>query len=275
VQREEEEAGDDQYVEVAEDLQPDERDTSEQDLPAEYVQDEGEGGAPAAPGFIDAGRVGTARYGDPIDGAVEALPRAFTDGGQTGSVKWAGGNGAGAHGNQPPGSIQKQVPPVFFQMSSKADAWVKEGTGLVDVTRSWLGVNAGDQDTGHFLTAAAAARINQHETLHVANSRGHYVAIIEPLLTRVSANTMDRAVAAAVRNPATPRSVAALRAIIDWSNSIKAFTTVDKSDNRAGGSVDVADKASGTYVVDPGPGTVSGKAFQHRVRIPTEANPPP
>jgi len=185
VQREGEDAGDDQYVEVEEDLQPDERDTSEQDLPAQYVPDEGNSGSPAAPGFVDAGRVGTARYGDPADEAAEALPRAFKDGGQTGTVKWAGGAGAGAHGNQPPGSIQRQVPPVFFQVSPKADAWVKEGTGLIDVTRSWTGVNPGDQGNGQFLTAAAAARINQHETLHVANSSGHYAAIIDPLLTRV------------------------------------------------------------------------------------------
>lgn len=259
-------AGEDQYVEVEEPLVPDMRDSSEQDLPAQYVGDE----SPAAPGFLDAGRVGTARYGDPI---AQGLPRAFTDGGQTGTVAWAGGGGAGAHGNQPPGSIQTQVSPVYFQVSPRHDAYVKEGTGLVDVTRSWTGVNGGDQGNGQFLTAAAAARINVHETLHVANSKGHYTGVIDPLLKRIFDNTLDRAVAQALKPPAAPRSVGALSALIRWADSIRSFTTADDADNKAGGTVDTNDLASGTYPVDAGPGTVGGKAFQHRVRTPSEPNP--
>jgi hypothetical protein len=136
-------------------------------------------------------------------------------------------------------------------------------------------VNGGNQGNGFFLTAPAAARINQHELQHVANSRGHYDADISPLLNRVLSFTMDLVTARALLRPASPRSIPALKAIIQWPASITRFQTGDKADNKPGGTVDTADLASGTYPVDAGPGTVAGTAFTHRIRTPTEANPAP
>jgi hypothetical protein len=273
----------DGYTEEAEDLVDSDAGGPDIDLPAQNVGDStaaanvepgGTLTAPA-PGFLDRGRVGTARYGDPTKPHNYLMPQAFTDGGQTATVAWAGGAGAGARGNQNAGSLQTNIVPIFYQTSPKADAFIREGTGKIDVTRSWTGVNSGDQGNGFFLTAAAAARINLHETLHVANSQGHYNADIDPLLTRVSNFTMDVDVAKALLPPASPRSIPALKATIKWPASVTHFQTTDTADNKAGGTVDTADLASGTYPVDAGPGTVNSKAFNHRIRTPGEANPPP
>ena len=59
------------------------------------------------------GRVGTVRVGDAPQPGEEGCPTAFVAGGRTGSVRWAGGGGAGPHGNQRVGSMQKHVSPVY------------------------------------------------------------------------------------------------------------------------------------------------------------------
>jgi hypothetical protein len=270
--------------ELIEDFVPEEGDETDQDLIAllvpDLTPDPGSGppdqvAAPPVVRFIDGGREGTARYGDLPGTEGGIFPHAFTDGGQTATTKWAGGGGAGAHGNQNVGSVQRHVPPVFFQVSKKADAFVKENTGQLDVRRSWTGVNSGDQGNGHFVTAAAAARINQHETQHVANTSTHYSTDIDPLLQRVANRTLDVVIAKALLPSPTQRTLAALKTEINWGPSVKRFQDGDKADNKPMGPVDVADLASGTYPIDVGPGTVAGKAFQHRVRVPTEANPAP
>jgi len=66
-----------------------------------------------------------------------------------------------------------------------------------------------------------------------------------------------------------------LKAAIKWPESLKAFQDADRADNTPMGTVDTADKNSGSYPVDAGPGTVAGKAYQHRVRTPAEPNPAP
>lgn len=278
------ENGADGYVEEAEEFTADDGGEPDVDLPARYVGDSTGQDASVQPNtmaaapalnFLDLGRVGTARYGDPRNPGHHLIPHAFTDGGRTASVVWAGGGGAGAHGNQNAGSLQTNIAPTFFQTSPTADAWIREGTGRIDVIRSWTGVNAGDQGNGFFLTAAAAARINSHETLHVANSQGHYNADIDPLLDRVFGKTMDVVLANSLLPSAAPRSIPALKAIIQWPASVTRFQNGDMADNNAMGTVDTADLATGTYPIDAGPGTVAGKAFNHRVRTPGEANPAP
>jgi hypothetical protein len=229
----------------------------------------------AAPsvGFIDGGRIGTARYGDSLPEGDNCFPQAFADGGQTGTVVWAGGGGAGAHGNEAAGSVQTHIPPTFSAQTlspTDADAWVKIGTARLDVTRSWVGINSGNQGNGHFVTSKAAARINQHETLHVANTRSNYKAHIEPLLNRVGEFY------AGVKTQHAPTQAAAITALqnyIRWAGSVTAFQNADRAANQPGGTVDSADLKSGTYPVDAGPGKVGGVNFQHRVRLPSEPNP--
>ena len=240
----------------------------------EVDQNESNSNLVASPGigFVNKGRTATARYGDKSS-PLNIFPHAFADGGQTGTVIWGGGGGAGSRGNQPAGSIQSQTPPVFKGRTiSKVDAeaWIKIGTGLLQVTRSWLGINSGDQGNGHFVTAGAATRINNHETLHVANSLANYNAHLDPMLTRIGQffagiNTQHGVTKAA--------AIVTLKAFVKWAASITAFQNADKTANQPGGTVDTADKASGTYPVDAGPGNVGGKAFQHRVRLPGEPNP--
>jgi hypothetical protein len=226
----------------------------------------------ASVGFTDGGQTGTAAHGDEDGHDHSAQPHAFTDGGQTGTVIWGGGGGAGARGNEGAGSIQAQVAPEYQGKanpdSKDADAWVKPGTGTVGVTRSWVGIASGDQGNGWFVTPAAATRINAHELLHVASSKGHYNANLKPLEDRVADKTLGMGVAA------TPElAIAHLKNVIKWPESLAAFQTNDKADNKPMGPVDTNDLASGTYPVDSGPGTVGGTNFQHRARTPSEPDP--
>lgn len=231
---------------------------------------------PEQMGFVDLGRQGTALYGDASSSSNAARPRAFVNGGRTGTVVWAGGGGAGAHGNEAAGSIQAQVAPVFDSSpptaaGNDAKAWVRAGTGTISVTRSWVGINSGNQGNGHFVTAGAAARINSHETQHVANSQANYTAALAPLEARVAA----RRAATPLLGASAAAAIAALQANINWAATVTSFQTADSAANAPGGSVDTADLGSGTYPVDAGPGTVAGVAFQHRVRLPAEADPAP
>jgi hypothetical protein len=56
---------------------------------------------------------------------------------------------------------------------------------------------------------------------------------------------------------------------------VSAFQSADTAENAPMATTDNNDPASGTYPVDAGPGTVGGTAFQHRMRMPAEANPAP
>ena len=227
-------------------------------------------------GFVDAGRTGTRRYGDPDDGPRLA-PRAFTNGGQTGTVVWAGGGGAGAHGNEGAGSIQTQVAPIYDAAANatppKFDGWVRAATGTIAVTRSWVGINSGDQGNGHYVTPAAAARINLHETLHAASTSVLYAAYLAPLEARIVAYRQGGSGVNIGTDAADAQ--ARVQTAVSWAASLTAFQTADLASNRPGGPVDTTDVASGTYPVDIGPGTVGGVAFQHRVRTPSEPNPAP
>jgi hypothetical protein len=223
-------------------------------------------------GFTDGGQTGTVPHGGDDGHDHSAQPQAFTDGGNTGTVIWAGGGGAGAHGNEAVGSVQSQVAPEYQGKANPdtkdADAWVKPGTGKVSVTRSWVGIGSGDQGNGWFVTPAGATRINAHELLHVASTKGHYNTHLKPLEERVADKTLGMGVAA------TPElAIAHLKTVIKWPESITAFQNADKADNKPMGPVDTNDLASGTYPVDSGPGTVGGKNYQHRLRTPSEPDP--
>jgi hypothetical protein len=223
--------------------------------------------------FVDGGRVGTAQVGDHGVSNEDDRPRAFTASGRTGTVVWAGGGGAGPHGNEAAGSIQTEVAPDYQSRSNgmrvNSDAWVRAGTGSVDVVRSFVGANAGDQGNGWYLTTGAANRFDQHEQLHVASSQGHYNTNVVPLLARVANSAVTGKAIAFTRLGA----ISDLKAQIKWADSLKAFQRADRADNKPMGSVDTNDLASGTYPIDAGPGTVGGKAYQHRARLASEPNP--
>jgi hypothetical protein len=207
--------------------------------------------------------------------ASDRRPHAFTNGGQTGTIAWAGGGGAGPHGNESTGSVQAQNAPDYQSKSngvfSDSEAWIKAGTGTsVDVTRSYLGANAGDQGNGHFVTAGAAGRFNSHEVLHVNSTQGIYTTNIPPLITR-AADYLGGA--KTVHAKTQLGAISDLKGIVKWKDTLDAFASQDTAQNKPMGPTDTNDLATGTYPVDSGPGNVGGKAFQHRVRLPSEADP--
>jgi len=259
---------------VAEEFQPEPgHGMTEDGLGVQQVRDEEPvpaGPAAAAPGagFVDLGRRGTRavgsghRHGD--------VPQAFIPTGRTGSVAWAGGGGAGPHGNEAVGSIQLSIPPVYQSQSnglfSDSEAWVMPGTGLLMAWRSFVGSSSGDQGNGWWVTPAAVTKLDQHEQLHVTMTQNAYNAYLAP----VEAKMTDRRTAYSQSG-----AIDALKAHIGWQEAITNFQTWDDLYNFPMKAVDTVDLASGTYVVDSGPGTVAGTAFAHRLRIPSEGNPAP
>ena len=278
---------------VQEEFVPEEGEVhTDEDLPVLYVGPDGneqqqqpgeqEGGeeqqqVAAAPAvrFVDLGRVGTVPVGDYAVPSDDHRAHAFTNGGRTGNVVWAGGGGAGPHTNQPNGSLQAQVAPAYQAHSkgappAKSDAWVQAGTGTLSVTRSFVGSNAGDQGNGWWVTAGAAGRLDQHEQQHLTSAQGLYNAHLQPLEVRITNSaTLGKDLAVSEAD-----AITALRAIIRWPESIAAFAAADQAANNPMLTVDTADLASGTYPVNAGAGTVGGTAFTNRLRLPGEPNPP-
>jgi hypothetical protein len=214
-------------------------------------------------GFVDAGMVGVVPFGDAVDPALLNCPHAFVDGGMTGTVAWSGGGGAGAHGNEGAGTLQTQTPPTYTASAGPAagkfSSTITAGTGVLTVRRSWVGAFAGNQGNGWFLTAASVATVNAHETHHVASSRALYATHLAPLEARVANAALGQNAGAAAAS-----AIAAHRTAVNWAPSITAFQTADSAANAPGGTVDSADVAAG-WIVDIGPGTVAGTAFNHRV----------
>jgi hypothetical protein len=201
---------------------------------------------------------------------------AFTAGGRAGTVAWGP---AGAKGNQNTGSIQSEVAAAFQGAGAAppnpAQAWVQNGTGTMQVTRSYTGVNSGNQGNGYYVTVAGAARINQHEVGHVNSSKGFHDGDLKPLLDRILSYTQAQAGRGTGADQAA--ATAALKTTLNlpaaWTTAKTNFSTHDTAANRPGGTFDTADVASGTYVTDIGAGNVGGTAFAHRIKTPAEAAP--
>jgi hypothetical protein len=230
-------------------------------------------GGGTAGGFHDLGMVGTRAFGEAEEARYARHPHAFTDGGRTGTVPWAGGGGAGARGNEPAGSIQVQVPPTYTATAGPGPGMfssaITAGTGRLGVTRSWLGVVSGAQGNGRWVSVAAAALINTHETHHVASTRALYTTHLTPIETRVANAALGQNAGGT-----GPAAIAAHQAAIAWQPGITAFQSADTAANAPGGTVDAADIAAG-WVVNIGAGTVNGTNYTHRTCTTTEPAPPP
>jgi len=248
------------------------------------VEEQANANAPATsstlPGFSfqNAGMTGYAPIEITSRTPVDDLPHAFVDGGQTGTVVWAGGGGAGPRGNQGVGTIQTENQPTYVSQSngvlSDSSAWVQAGTGDLTVTRSWLGAKAGDQGNGHYVTASAATRFNSHEILHVNSTSSIYNSTLKPMLDRVTPyRAKPDGSQSKVNAFFQSGAIAALRSAIDWGTAVSNFQTQDTAANAPMNTVDNNDLKSGTYPVDRGPGKIGGVDFQHRVTLPSEAAP--
>ena len=243
------------------------------------------GAAPEAGAFVDGGRSDTVRFGDAeehgldpeggdLDGGSEDLrPRVFIAGGKTGSVAWGGGAGAGPHGNQESGSAELVKPEIetsWGGVFTNADAWVKEGTGTVTVKRDYVSSSPGDQGNGWYVTDKAAAGLERHEQRHVSQSRSVYVDKIQPMLDRIlNSYTYGKG-----KVYKSVDAAALVQRYVDWASSVKGFDEDDKAWNGKGGQVDQEDQHSPSFPRQIGAGTVNGREFQNRLKMPTEDDPP-
>ncbi len=233
----------------------------------------------ASDGFEDLGRVAVVRFGDPSPiPRGDRRPRLFVDGGRTRRIPYTLAAGQGPRGNQQAGTFQSVVVPRYdsrsLGMFSNSQAWVRAGTGLLTVRRSYLGVAAGNQRNGYYVTTRAAARVDQHEQTHIRNGHRLYNTHLRPLLDRVRSYTprptgRGRVVTRYLQGSAR----SALERLIDWTSSLWRFRNADNTTNGVGGTVDRAYLASPGRIFDAGPGTVSGTSYQHRIHVGTEPEP--
>jgi len=246
----------------------------------EYVPTGG-GGFPVAGagpsslgGFSDGGRQGTVPFQPESPNANDLRPHAFINGGKSGTKAWAGGGGAGPKGNQQAGSIQNQVPPEYESEwggpLTNASAWVKEGTGVADVTRSYVTSDAGDQGNGWYVTPAAAVALEKHEQSHVQSTKDTYSSKIQPALDKV-ANSR------ALGKEVTYKSADAREYIkrqVGWTSAIKDFSDTDMSWNNPNtGQIDLNELGAPTYPHRFGPVKVGGKDYLNLLKLQNEADP--
>ena len=209
-------------------------------------------------------------YGE-IDGLVTSnvAVHLFVNRGKTGSdiVHWVGGTGG--TGN-PAGAIDL-VAPVYENENPSGGAiqgraWIRPGTGTATVRRWFIGAPAGPNGPTAYLTTRGSIRVDVHERLHIASSRGHHDTNIRPLERRV-AQHRGRA-AGLLAGTTGAEAQTALQTFVDWNTTVTNFVTADTADNTPGGAVDTADMASGTYLNDYGPRTVRGVRYAHYYDIP-------
>ena len=243
----------------------------------------GGGGFPVADAtpvgrFLDASRAGTVQFGDAADHGLDddgddGRPDAFVPGGKTGTSPWGGGGGAGPHGNQDLGSADFVVPKYessWGGVFDNADAWVKEGTGIVTVNRSYVTSSAGDQGNGWYVTDKAAAALETHEQKHVGKSRSMYADHIQPMLDRII-TAYDYGKGKVYKSS---EAVALVQRYVGWGSAIKSFDEDDKAWNGKGGAVDQEDQYSPNFPRQIGAGKVSGKDYTNRLKMPGEDAPP-
>ena len=182
----------------------------------------------------------------------------FIDKGKTGSsqIWFPPVGGSGGRGGQNTGSWQKKVDPEYESQGCKC--WVKEGTGLVTVERSYTGVEAGIQGTlttrqenrgggvivtvysmPFYFTIAAVQGVDLHEKDHIDASETIYNGTIKLAEDQVNAH----------RQP-TPyvtkdciffcgtKCINELKSLIDWDNRFQSFYTQDVAMNAPGGTLD-------------------------------------
>jgi hypothetical protein len=231
--------------------------------------------------FVDGGRQGSVPFGAAdadLDPESAHQPRAFVDLGQVGTVTWSGGgHGGGPHVNEQTGEIQEEIPPEYDTdwggPGSNASAWVAPGTGIVNVERSYMSAEPGDQGNGWWVSERAASALAAHEDQHVAASQDVYEYHIQPMLDKVEKSAKTGKEAAYFSS----RAVAILQAGIQWAKGINEFKRKDTDINEGAGTVDVHEKSfeelrrmatdeNGVRLDPPVSvfgGTVGGQRFDH------------
>jgi hypothetical protein len=207
-----------------------------------------------------------------LDGDLQSdvVPHLFVSLGKTGAaiIHWAGGGGG--RGNESTGSITVIAPQIDSAGPAAAGgsgtAWVRAGTGTATVTRSYTGALVGANGPNYYITARAATRIDAHEQAHVNSSSALHNTHITPLEVRVAARTGQPN--ALSTGTTAAQASAALQTFLNWNASILAFTNADIAANTPMGTVDMADRASPTYVREYGPRAVAGVNYLHYIDTP-------
>ena len=248
--------------------------------------DEGETGKGPVEGapVPEEGKVATLEAGETsewgeMDGELvsDTAPHVFVNGGKTGSAMDNTVGGRGGTGDQSVAAITLVAPvyegadPAAGVAGAQAEAWIRTGTGKATVTRSYKGSLTGANGPTLYMTAAAVARTDAHEVLHVNSSKSIHDAQIVPLEARVGAHTgqPNARRAGATRADA----IAALQTFINWNATISAFRTADTAANTPMGTVDTTDLASPTFIRDYGPRAVGGVNYANYFDVPPGPGP--
>jgi RHS repeat-associated protein len=209
----------------------------------------------------------TAMGNDPID-FIDPFGFEFFNVGKVGTdkVNWLPGGKGGTVvedvGLTEEGS-KMTIPDYYGDYISpcKARCWVKEGTGLITVWRSYIGVHIGWQETtftpktirpflwkvvaqyqAYYFTSSAAARVDSHEERHINKTEEIYNETI-----RKSENVINNR--RQKKNPLEVLGTVAdciliLEKEIDWNVNLTKFNDEDANWNRKGGLLDQFEVAS-------------------------------
>jgi hypothetical protein len=241
--------------------------------------EEAEGRGPAHPGDRGAKpqAVATSKVGE-MDGLITSGVHAcaMTDLGRTGEDRWHHCGGGGGKQVESLGTANLVAPTYKSGSSSRSGgrpkAWIEEGTGTVDVTRSFWGVPRGAQ--GAFvnpppgtvwMTTAAKRRVDKHEREHAKSEKAIYDHHIQPLEQRVAKR---RGPDHAVRADTEAKALTKLRAEIDWDASVKAFADEEWAENRPMGPIDQADMATADFYASFGRRKINGVVYTDYYDIP-------
>jgi len=168
-------------------------------------------------------------------------PSAFISAGRTGVASYYLAGGPGGLGNERPGLIQGLVPPQIDSLNIHGETsyCVRQQTGIVGISRSYTGVRAGDQGQAGpagrwFITSGAAARINQHEEGHIAESRRIHDATIAPMEQRLA----ERFICPLSRRGQRSGLDDYLSRYVGWNTAIAEFRRQDRIRNQSNGTFD-------------------------------------
>ncbi len=237
------------------------------------------GEAPVAGRFQDAGRAGTARFGDAADEGLDpdgddGRPHAFVPGGKTGTSPWGGGGGAGPHGNQDSGSADKVAAGVRVVAGAGSSTTPAPGSskGRAPSPSTAATSPAARATRGTAGTSPTRRRPPSRSTSRSTSaSRGRSTSShIQPLLDRI-VTSYDYGKGKVYKSS---DAVALVQRYVDWAASVKSFDEDDKAWNGKGGSVDQEDQYSPNFPRQIGAGKVSGKDYTNRLKMPSEEAPP-
>ena len=238
---------------------------------------DGRGPAPEAHPAGETEVAARSEFGE-MDGAItsDLHACAMTDLDRTGEDLWHHCGGSGGKGVENLGDATLVAPSYKTGPSTRAGgkpkAWIEDGTGTVDVTRSFWGVPRGAQ--GAFvqpppgtvwMTSAAKARVDKHERTHAASQRAIHDRHVAPLEQRIAKR----------RGPDHPKrgdtekdALAALQAEIKWDDSIKAFADEEKAENSPLGPVDQRDMATADFYDSYGKRKIHGVVYTDYYDVP-------